>query len=366
MTPAIHLQEAKMILSERMPVAALVLTATLISVPASAQDSSPGVGDSLYVPGEYQIYTGDGQLATMEDIASAMNSAQVVFIGETHDDPTGHMLELFILQAAFDVAGSTRSTALSMEFFQNDVQNIVNEYLNGIITEKAFLADTRPWTRYKTDYRPSFEFARENGIPVIAANAPRRYTNRVSRLGRDSLEELDVRARQSLPPLPYGEPSKAYRDQWVHTMMSVMEQESMKCGMPIEKEPAAQSPANYAPAVAPPAGNHGNMGNILHSQVLWDASMAFRISEHLKANPDALIVHMVGSFHVARGTGTPEHLQSYRPGTDAMIIMMRAVDDVNSFEQAPSGTWGDFVIQTDVSKTLESIECARNQGLLER
>lgn len=343
----------------RILVAAAFLVCTL---PAAAQDSSPSLGDPLYVPGEYKIFTSDGQPASMDDIATAMENVQVVFVGETHDDPTGHMMELKILEQAFDVASPTRGVALSMEFFQADVQHIVNEYLADMISENAFLADARPWPRYKTDYRPSVEFAKEKQFPVIAANAPRRYTNRVSRMGRESLDALDERAKSFLPPLPYGEPSTAYRDQWVQTMMSVMEQETMKCGKPIEVEPVATSDDSNKDAAAahtPPAGNHGNMGNILHSQALWDASMAYRISEHLATSPNSLVVHMVGSFHVARGTGTPEHLEAYRPGTESIIIMMRAVSDVNSFEAAPSGVWGDFVIQTDESKTLESIECAR-------
>jgi hypothetical protein len=132
-----------------------------------------------------------------------------------------------------------------------------------------------------------------------------------------------------------------------------MEQDGMKCGRPIpvtdEGEPAAHAAA--------PAGAHDNMGNQLHSQTLWDATMAYWISRHLASEPDALVIHMVGSFHVARGTGTPEHLDAYAPDASRMIVMLRPVDDVDEFDPAPSGEWGDFVIQTDRSRTLEQIEC---------
>jgi predicted TIM-barrel fold metal-dependent hydrolase len=99
------------------------------------------------------------------------------------------------------------------------------------------------------------------------------------------------------------------------------------------------------------------MGNQLHSQTLWDATMAYWISRHLAQEPDALVLHMVGSFHVARGTGTPEHLAAYRPDASNMIVMLRPVDDIDEFEAAPDGEWGDFVIQTDQARTLERIEC---------
>jgi uncharacterized iron-regulated protein len=338
---------------------------TLLAAPATAQDLA-AVTDTAYTPGEYRVFTGSGEAASLDAVVAAMGRHQVVFIGETHDDPTAHMLQAELLEralaaysvgattgvagaageaAAVDQAGAgARRVVLSLEFFERDVQPIVDEYLADLITEAAFLRDSRPWPRYATDYRPMVELVKAHGLGVIAANAPRRYVNRVTRLGRESLDALPPHALEVLPPLPYGEPSAAYRDQWIQVIARVMEQEGLKCGIPVAHAPA-------------PVGAHGNMGNQLHSQVLWDASMAWWVSRHLEAHPDALVLHVAGGFHVARGTGTPEHLEAYRPGTRAMIVMIRPVEDVDIFQPAPDGEWGDFVIQTDRARTLESIEC---------
>ena len=104
-------------------------------------------------------------------------------------------------------------------------------------------------------------------------------------------------------------------------------------------------------------GAHTGMGNQLQAQALWDATMAYSISQALAAHPNALVLHMVGGFHVERGTGIPEHLEAYQPGTSRMIVVLRPVEDIEAFEPAPAGEWGDFVIQTDESHTLEKIEC---------
>jgi len=342
---------------------ATATTAAFLAVPLAAQDSSPGVGDSAYVAGDYRVYSGDGTGSSIDDIVAAMAAVEVVFVGETHDDPTGHFLETELLRRAYHAVeydstadGESRSVALSLEFFQRDAQPILDEYLAGLITEKAFLAASRPWPRYKTDYRPLVEFAKEQDLAVVAGNAPRRYTNRVTRLGRESLNDLGPAALATLAPLPYGQPSKAYRDQWIQVIMAVMEEEGLKCGKPIIDSTQADSGA----AGGQHQSAHGNMGNQLHSQVLWDATMAYWINDQLVRRPDDLVLHMVGSFHVARGTGIPEQLERYRPGTQSMVVMLRAVEDINTFEAAPSGAWGDFVIQTDESHTLEAIEC-RNQ-----
>ncbi len=268
-------------MNKRIPVAIVattILLGTAVAArPTFAQDSTPGVPlaeDTAYTAGEYRVFTGAGEPATLEDIIAAMGPNAAVFIGETHDDPTQHMLEAELLKRAYEAYGdpatagaSARPVALSLEFFQRDTQEIVDEYLAGLITDKAFQADGRPWPRYDTDYRPLIEFAKEHGLTVIAANAPRRYANRVTRLGRESLDELSPEALASLPPLPYGTALEAYRNQWIQVISEVMEEEGMKCGIPVEQL-AAEGEEAVARA---PAGAHGNMGNQMDSQVLWDA-----------------------------------------------------------------------------------------------
>jgi hypothetical protein len=44
-------------------------------------------------------------------------------------------------------------------------------------------------------------------MPVVAANAPRRYVNRVSRLGASSVADIGPEGRRFLPPMPYAEAS---------------------------------------------------------------------------------------------------------------------------------------------------------------
>ena len=159
---------------------------------------------------KYRIFDGQGNEKNIEQIIDEIKKADVVFLGENHDDTVAHGLQLEILKAAFEKYGKDRKVTLSMEMFERDVQTVLNEYLNNLISEQHFLSSSRPWGNYKTDYRPSVEFAKENKLEVIAANAPRRYVNMVSRLGRASLEKLSPDAKKWLAPLPFGEASDAY------------------------------------------------------------------------------------------------------------------------------------------------------------
>ena len=109
--------------------------------PAGAQDAAQ---DSAYVPGAYRVFDGSGSPATLDDVTAAMAGHEVVFVGETHDDPTGHMLEGELLRRAHE-AYASRGVVLSLEFFERDIQPVVDEYLAGLITESAFRWDSRPW-----------------------------------------------------------------------------------------------------------------------------------------------------------------------------------------------------------------------------
>jgi uncharacterized iron-regulated protein len=85
--------------------------------------------------------------------------------------------------------------ALSLEMFQTDCQTVLNEYLAGFIREKNLITEGRAWQNYK-DYRPMVELAKTAHIPVVAANAPTRYTNMVTRMGLSSLDQAGCESQR--------------------------------------------------------------------------------------------------------------------------------------------------------------------------
>lgn len=264
----------------------------------------------------YRIYDAQGNSATLEKIIEAAGKSDVVFLGEQHDDAVGHYLEAEIFKRVFENYGKQKNVALSMEMFERDEQIVLDEYLGGLITEKKFLDDSRPWGNYKTDYRPLVEFAKANKLNVIAANAPRRYVNMVSRNGREALNALSPEAKRWLAPLPYGEPSDAYAKKFTALM-----------------------------GASPEAS--GGVNKILASQSLWDATMGSSIANYLKQNKNSLIVQLNGSFHSESRLGTVEHLLKYRPNTKVIVVTMRYEDDFQNFDKSKMTGLGDFVILTD-------------------
>jgi uncharacterized iron-regulated protein len=266
----------------------------------------------------YRIYDSKGNPATLEQITDSLKNVDAVFLGEEHNDAVAHYLQAEIFKKAFEKYHNERRIALSLEMFERDVQIVLDEYLQNLISENHFLLSSRPWGNYKTDYRPLVEFAKQNNLPVIAANAPRRYVNVVSRGGRDALNGLSATAKSWLAPLPYGEPSQTYGDKFKELMKGAPE-------------------------------GAGRIENILASQSLWDATMAFWVSEYLKKQKNPLVVHLNGGFHTESRLGTVEHLLRYRPKTRVLVVTFKSDKNFTTFDRAKSENLGDFVILTDAS-----------------
>ena len=300
----------------------------LTAAPGGAQEPPP---DSALVPGEdFRVYRADGSEASLADVIAAMDGSDVLLVGEEHGNRVGHRLEEAMLRGVVErVRGTPRWPILSMEMFERDVQYILDEYLTGVITETHFLDSARPWEDYAIRYRPLVELAREGGFPVVAANAPRRYVNRVTREGPGAVSDLGPLARFYMPPLPYPGPSAAYRAQWDAIMAEAM------AAMP-EGHDEASSSRGYA-----------GSENALQAQALWDAAMGHAIAQALDVAPGAVVVHFAGSFHVERGTGIPERIADYRPGTRITTVVMTAPEDGRLAWSADAHRGlGDFVILT--------------------
>lgn len=262
--------------------------------------------------GHYKIYSAKQQkLVTIDDIAADMAGADVLFFGEEHNDPAGHYLERSLFNKLAEKYPN--KIALSMEMFETDCQLVLNEYLNGFIREKNFITEARAWHNYD-DYRPLVESAKDGHIPVIAANAPARYTNMANRLGLTGLNQLSAAAKAYLPPLPIDTATGVYYDKFLQVM-----------------------------------GGHSAMGGMqmYQAQNLWDATMGWSIARFLRSHRNHKILQVNGGFHSEGKLGAAAQLKKYQP--DIRILNIAAYSD----ENFDNPNWnklsenGDYIILTD-------------------
>ena len=281
----------------------------------------------------YKIYSvKEGKEVKVVDIINEMKNADVLIYGEEHNDSVTHYLEKVIFENMHSIFGE--NLALSMEMFDRDVQNVMNEYLLDIIKEKHFKKDARAWNNYR-DYRPLVEFAKEKKMEVICANAASRYSNLAGRKGQKELEKVSKEYRKNFAPLPYDTASGKYYEKLTGGMSGHSNNDTAKTKMPVM-----------------------NMGgfSLVTAQSLWDATMAYSISEYRKKHKEKKIFQVNGRFHSDEKFAIVEQLKKYSPRTKVLVISSGSDTDFNKPEWDKIKHLGDFIIVTDpaVPKTYDN------------
>jgi len=295
--------------------------------------------------GTAKIFSGeDGStLGTLESTfmsPKAMN-ADVLFFGEVHVDGVAHDIEQIVLEGLHRTMSTSRHIVLSLEFFETDVQLIMDEYLAGLISEEQFIKLSRAPANYEEAYRALIQFAKDNSIPVIAANAPRRYVSLIRRVGRDGMKTALLPPAQALlPPMPVEAASKSYEQKFNSIMAAIRGGQS-----------GADSKAVEAKPLVPPS--------MIDAQNLWDATMAFSLASVFR-NFDAdcqkglrpLVFHVCGTFHVENRLGIPEHLVRYAPQLQICSIVCTPDPDMKFRKDLHINT-ADFVILTQPNEEAQ-------------
>lgn len=254
----------------------------------------------------YKLFTGEGKQVKYAQMMEALNDADVVFFGELHDNPIAHWLEFEITRDLY--ASRQGNLVLGAEMFEADNQLLLNEYLEGKISESSFEKEARLWPNYKTDYKPLVEFAKDSNLYFVATNVPRRYASVVYKQGVDTLEFLSAEARGYMAPLPFAYDSavKCYAD-----MMAEMEMMG-----------------------------HANP-NLPKSQALKDATMAYQIAANMQQGK--LFIHYNGSYHSNNGEGIIWHLNQYKPGLKIATINTVLQSDIDKMDEEFQNS-ADFVV----------------------
>ena len=144
-------------------------------------------GESPYRTGQI-VEAETGSPLDFNALVGQLSRKDIVFIGEVHNNPAHHLIQIQIIQAL--MARSDRVT-LGMEFFPVTKQATLDRYLSDQLSEDAFLRDLdwqHSWGYDYSLYRPLMLLAKQNGIEVIAINAPAEVVKKVARQGLDKLE----------------------------------------------------------------------------------------------------------------------------------------------------------------------------------
>ncbi|HET8538696.1 MAG TPA: ChaN family lipoprotein [Anaeromyxobacter sp.] len=233
----------------------------------------------------------DGRAGAFVDesaLARAVEAADLVLLGEVHDNPDHHVLQARLVRT---IVGSGRRPALALEMLASDLQPALDVARTRMPREPEQLAAVWKqggWPDFEL-YRPVLAAGIEPALPLVAANLPRAQ---VRALVTDGLEAADPELRRRLeggPELPPG----AVEELRAEMMES-------HCGeLPDEM-----------------------MDPLILAQRARDATMSARLAAASGASGGILIA---GKGHVRR-RGVPAWLALDAPGRKAVAVAFVEVD----------------------------------------
>jgi uncharacterized iron-regulated protein len=303
----------------------------------------------------------DGQRAPWPVLMDAIATADVIIIGEEHDDAVGHRVQLAIVE---DVLARWPDSALSMEMLDRRKQAVVDDYLadfidletfyeragstrwrkisldylEGEINRKTFKRRVRKigWPDWEHNYQPMIDAAKEAGAPVVAANTPWRVYTSVAR--KEGFERLDdvTPAQQALFELPEEVSEGRYRERFWETIAGRAEGE----------EPPPSEEGTEGMGGAHSALTDEQVLQMFRAQLVMDATMADSIAAAALGGGGsaAKVVHLVGHFHCDFEGGLIQELRRRLPEARILVITLLSLDGAELGEDDIGRA--DFVVHT--------------------
>jgi uncharacterized iron-regulated protein len=277
--------------------------------PPALPPGHPPLVTSSYVP-QRVFDTRLKGFSDFEAMLADLARADAVFVGEQHDDPNTHRLELAIIE------GLTRRgvpVVVAMEMFERDVQASLDQYAAGTLTEEQFLKDSRPWPRYATDYRPIVEYAKAHRLPVVASNVPRRVAAEVGKAGLSAVESLGADR-----------------------------------GLAASELPCPATGSYYDRFVAAMGAHAGATPNFYFAQCVKDETMGESVARTFHETIGRVaIVHFDGAFHSDFGEGTADAARRRMPGRRIAVVSILPVGDIDAAKPSdPDLKRADYLVFT--------------------
>ena len=239
-------------------------------------------------------------------IADRARGADVVYLGEQHDNPTHHSHQRAVVEAL--VARGVRP-ALGFEMLEVDQQAAADQALAGPLSagdlDERLRWRARGWPDIGM-YQPLFEIAGREKLPVIALDLDPAVSRRIAREGLGSLGARAEALASRLPTDPAREEAIAVVIREGH------------CGL----LPEARLPT---------------MVDAWHAR---NVTMARRLAAGLDRGLTVVVI--VGRGHQAAG-GLPAQLAALRPGTRQLVVdLIEARPDTRP-EAAVGAAAGDAI-----------------------
>ena len=218
-------------------------------------------------------------------VAARARTAEVVYLGELHDNALHHAIQARILEELV-LGGGRPAVAFEMvpETRQASLDAAIRSQASPVEVERQLGWAAQGWPDFAM-YWPLFDLARRHDLPVVATDLDPAVTRRISRDGIGAAGEDPARLRSALPDDPARDQAIARRIRAAHC------------------DRVSESRA----------------GRMLESWYARNVVIARRITEALTRAPQVVVI--IGRGHQSPG-GVPEQVDALRPGTRQLVVAL--------------------------------------------
>ena len=232
----------------------------------------------------------EGDLITFAQLLNDLDTAPVIFIGESHDQTEHHQIQVRMIQG---LVAKGKDVVIGMEMFERSQQPTLDRWSQGLLSEEEFLKEVEWDTTWSMDYelyKGILDMAKIHHLKVLGLNVPRDLVRKVAEKGMGGFSPED---RKMLPAMDLTDRQhRAY----IASIYKSHEKGSAK-----------------------------DFENFYEAQCLWDEGMAEALSGFLKSpeGEGKTVLVFGGSGHAVFGFGIPNRFYR-RTSIPYQIIVLKA------------------------------------------
>lgn len=273
-------------------------------------------------------------ILSSQALLQRFNNSRLILVAEEHTNMDHHRVQLRVLEL---LQNTKRRLVIGLEMIPRSDQSILDAWSAGSLRESEFV-DQIDWYGgwgYDWDYyRELFLFAQFNGVPMVALHVSRELVAEIRTAG---LAAVRLKRNAELPP-DVAPPSADYR---------ILIKNFFETDDPVH---GALPPEQF--------------DELLETQSIWDAVMAFTAANTLAAFPEHTLVILAGTGHVAYALGIARQIEPWFEGPVTTIVPV-AVDEAGTKVQASLGDfiWGIPPSTDPAFPSLGTVTMTGDEGL---
>lgn len=247
--------------------------------------------------------TKENKFISKKKLSQLVKQSNIVYVGETHDQMECHLAQL---EAIKMLNKKTDKIAVGFEMLNKTLQPILDDYINGKLTEEEFLKKVNWEKEWGFDfklYKPIFDYIKENNLKAFALNVPRKIVSKVARGGLESLSEDEKKLIAREIKLPE---NKDYINYLKET---------------------------FSGHAAGPMSKIMTFDNYLMAMSVWNETMGEVAADFLNKNPDYSFVVVAGNGHVMFNAAIPWSVKRRTKNLKHLSIYTENINNIDNVKE---------------------------------